>query len=98
LRLDVDAARRSFAPPAINAAEPGGLRPSLHTRLSSITGPLGLDHLLRAALEDPGGGARRVLDDLGIQPQTMLDSLPTARLANGIDNSSRLDLLRRSWR
>jgi hypothetical protein len=83
LRLDVDAARRSFAAPAVNAAEPGGLRPSLHARLSSVTGPLGLDHLLRAALEDPGGGAQRVLDHLGIQPQTMLDSLPTARLATG---------------
>ena len=33
LRLDVDAARRSFAPPAINAPKPSGLHPALHARL-----------------------------------------------------------------
>jgi hypothetical protein len=75
LRLDVEAARRSFGPPTVNAREPVGLRPSLHARLSSAPGQLGLDHLLRAALEDPGGGARRLLDRLGIAPQAMLDGL-----------------------
>src|SRR4051812_18552959 len=33
LRLDVEAARRSFAPPAINAKAPTGLHPALHARL-----------------------------------------------------------------
>src|SRR4051794_15371488 len=73
LRLDLEAARRSFGPPAINQPERAGLHPSLHARLSGVPGPLKLDHLLRAALEDPGGGARRLLDRLGITPQAMLD-------------------------
>jgi hypothetical protein len=51
--LDVEAARRSFGPPAINAPEPAGLHPTLHARLVRTDGPLQLDHLLRAALEDP---------------------------------------------
>jgi transposase-like protein len=51
--LDVEAARRSFGPPAINAPAPAGLHPSLHARLVRTDGPLQLDHLLRAALEDP---------------------------------------------
>jgi hypothetical protein len=75
LALDVDAARRTFDPPTINAPAPTGLRPSLHARLSRGDGPLGLDHLLRAALEDPDGGALRLLDRLGIAPQTLLDAL-----------------------
>ena len=51
--LDVEAARRSFGPPAINAPAPAGLHPTLHARLVRTDGPLQLDHLLRAALEDP---------------------------------------------
>jgi ATP-dependent Clp protease ATP-binding subunit ClpA len=75
LGLDVEAARRSFAPPAINAASPAGFRPSLHALLARDDGPIGVDHLLRAALEDPAGGALRLLDRLGIQPQALLDAL-----------------------
>jgi hypothetical protein len=73
--LDIDAARRSFGPPRRNAFEPTRLHFSLRARLPRTNGPLGLDDLLRAALEDPGGGARSVLDRLGILPQTMLDAL-----------------------
>ncbi len=51
--LDVDAARRSFGPPVINGPAPAGLHPTLHARLVRNDGPLELDHLLRAALEDP---------------------------------------------
>jgi hypothetical protein len=70
--LDVEAARRSFGPPAINAPAPTGLKPSLHAALARGEGPLGIDHLLRAALEDPGGGARRLLDRMGIPAETLL--------------------------
>src|SRR3954447_5927899 len=73
LALDVEAARRSFGPPTVNAPAPSGLRPSLHARLAGTVGPLGLDHLLRAALEEPG--ARRLLDRLGVTPQALLESL-----------------------
>jgi hypothetical protein len=75
LGFDVEAARRSFGPPTVNAPVPSGLRPSLHARLSRDDGPLRLDHLLRAALEDPDGGARRVLDHLGIPPEALLEAL-----------------------
>jgi hypothetical protein len=51
--LDVDAARRSFAPPSINARKPSGLHPALHARLSRTHGPLGVEQLLNAALADP---------------------------------------------
>src|SRR3954453_3646644 len=61
--LDVEAARRNFAPPAINAPVPSGLHPALHARLTRDAGQLRLDHLVRAALEDPEG--RRLLDQLG---------------------------------
>jgi len=63
LKIDVEAARRSFAPPAINASVPAGLHPSLHARLIRNSGPLGLHHLLEATLED--AGARRLLDRFG---------------------------------
>jgi hypothetical protein len=75
LGLDVEAARRTFGPPAINAAAPSGIRPSLHALLSRDAGPLGLDHLLRAALEDPDGGAVRLLDRLGIRPESLFNAL-----------------------
>jgi Clp amino terminal domain, pathogenicity island component len=70
--LDVEAARRSFGPPTINAAAPSGFRPALHAALARSDGPLGIDHLLRAALEDPNGGARRLLHRQGIAPETLL--------------------------
>ena len=73
LGLDVDAARRSFAPPAINASVPTGLHPALHARLTRDRGPLSLDQLLRAALEDPEG--QRLLDRLGIPAQQLFDAL-----------------------
>jgi hypothetical protein len=62
--VNVEAARRSFAPPAINAPAPSGLHPALHARLTRDPGTLHLDHLVRAALEDPEG--RRLLDRLGV--------------------------------
>jgi hypothetical protein len=75
LSLDIEAARRSFRPPAVRAPEPIGLDPSLRARLNQWSGTLSLNHLARAALEDPGGGARRVLEHLGIPPDTVLDRL-----------------------
>jgi uncharacterized protein YerC len=72
--VDVDAARRSFGPPTINAPVPSGLHPALHARLTRAAGMLGVDHLVRAALEDPDG--RRLLDRLGVAPQWLLT--PTA--------------------
>jgi hypothetical protein len=68
--VDVTAARRSFAPPAINASVPSGLHPALHARLTRDPGTLQLDHLVRAALEDPEG--RRLLDQLGVAPGRLL--------------------------
>jgi hypothetical protein len=62
--VDVDAARRSCAPPTINASVPSGLHPALHARLTRDQGTLQLDHLVAAALEDPEG--RRLLDRLGV--------------------------------
>jgi hypothetical protein len=75
LSLDIEAARRTFGPPAARAHEPSGLHPSLRARLSRSSGTLELHHLARAALEDPGGGAQRLLERLGIPPHTMLDRL-----------------------
>jgi transposase-like protein len=72
--VDIDAARRSFGPPTINAPVPSGLHPALHARLTRGAGMLGLDHLVRAALEDPDG--RRLLDRLGVAAQWLLT--PTA--------------------
>ncbi|HWK29136.1 MAG TPA: Clp protease N-terminal domain-containing protein [Solirubrobacter sp.] len=72
--LDVEAARRSFGPPALNARTPSGLHPSLHARLTRDAGPLRLDHLVRAALEDVD--ARRLLERLGIGPGRLLMSRP----------------------
>ena len=68
-------ARRNFGPPTVNAATPSGFRPSLHALLSRDNGPLKLDHLLRAALEDPDGGARRLLDRLGVAPESLREAL-----------------------
>lgn len=63
LKLDVDAARRSFTPPAINSPKPAGLHPRLHARLVRNQGVLGLDHLVKATLEDDG--ARRLIAQFG---------------------------------
>jgi transposase-like protein len=68
--MDVEAVRRSFAPPAINAPVPSGLHPALHARLTRDPGTLQLDHLVAAALEDPEG--RRLLDRLGVAPAWLL--------------------------
>jgi hypothetical protein len=68
--FDLDIARRSFEPPAINAAAPSGLHPALHARLMSDEDTLHVDHLLRAALEDPDG--QQLLDRLGIAPELLL--------------------------
>jgi ATP-dependent Clp protease ATP-binding subunit ClpA len=73
VKLDVEAARRTFTPPAIRLAEPVKLRSSLHAQLARSDGPIDIDHLLRAALEDPDGGARRVLSQLGIPRQALMD-------------------------
>lgn len=73
LGIDVDAARRTFGPPAVNASVPTGLHPALHARLTRDRGPLGLDHLLRAAIEDPDG--QRLLRRLGVPAQQLLDAL-----------------------
>lgn len=60
LKLDVDGARRSFAPPAIAAQAPKGLEPKLHARLARASGSLELKHLLHAALAD--AAARELVD------------------------------------
>jgi transposase-like protein len=73
--LDVESARRNFGPPTVNAPSPSGFRPSLHALLARDDGPLKLDHLLRAALEDPDGGARRLLDRLGVAPEALREAL-----------------------
>ena len=73
LGIDVEAARRTFAPPAMNAKVPTGLHPALHARLTRDRGPLDLDQLLRAAIEDPD--SQRLLDRLGVPPQQLLDAL-----------------------
>jgi hypothetical protein len=67
--FDVAEARRSFAPPTINASVPSGLHPALHARLTRDAGTLRLDHLVRAALEDPEG--RQLLDRLGVDPDRL---------------------------
>ena len=66
---------RLVSTPVVRAPEPAGLHPSLHAVLTRSGGTLELAHLVRAALEDPGGGARRVLERLGISPQSVLDRL-----------------------
>jgi hypothetical protein len=73
LGIDIEAARRTFGPPAINASVPTGLHPALHARLTRDRGPLDLDQLLRAAIEDPDG--QRLLMRLGVRPQQLLDAL-----------------------
>ena len=69
--IDVDEARRSFAPPTINAPVPSGLHPALHARLTRDAGTLQLDHLVQAALEDPEG--RRLLDRLGVPAHRLMN-------------------------
>jgi hypothetical protein len=67
--LDVDTTPRGLRPRA-DAPVPSGLHPALHARLTGGTGMLQVDHLLRAALEDPDGV--RLLDRLGIAPEHLL--------------------------
>jgi len=77
LTIDVEAARRSFAPPAINAPAPAGLHPRLHARLVRNSGELGLEQLVQATLEDPG--AQRLLDRFGRgSVQQLVDRRPVA--------------------
>ncbi len=57
----------------MNAKVPTGLHPALHARLTRDRGPLDLDQLLRAAIEDPD--SQRLLDRLGVPPQQLLDAL-----------------------
>ena len=64
LSLDIEAARRTFGPPAVRAPEPTGWTVTAHPA-HPVERHAPLDHLARAALEDPGGGARRVLERLG---------------------------------
>ena len=66
----LDVGRRDFLPPAVDTVVPSGLHPALHARLTSGDGLLQVDHLLRAALEDPDGV--RLLDRLGIAPEHLL--------------------------
>ena len=63
LQLDVEAARRSFPPPPLDAPKPAGLHPALHARLVRNGGVLGLDHLVQATLED--AGAQQLLARFG---------------------------------
>jgi len=70
LEVDLEAARRWFGPPVINASAPTGLDPALHARLTREAGPVRIDHLVRAALQDPGG--QRLLNRLGIPPKRLL--------------------------
>ena len=71
LDVDLEAARRWFGPPAINASAPTGLDPALHARVTREAGPVRIDHLVRAALQDPDG--QRLLNRLGIPPKRLLD-------------------------
>lgn len=63
LQLDIEGARRSLAPPRIQAQAPTGLDPQLHARLVRSSGPLEREHLVAAALAD--GRARKLLDRFG---------------------------------
>ena len=76
LQLDVEAARRSFGPPALDAAKPAGLHPSIHARLVRNSGVLGIDQLVQATLQDPG--ARRLLDQFGGSVHKLVHSRPVA--------------------
>ena len=75
--VDVANARRSLAPPTINAAVPSGLHPALYARLADGPGMLEADHLVQAALEEPE--ARSLLHQLGIAGHRLLElARPTA--------------------
>ena len=77
LPLDIEAARRSFAPPVMNAPAPAGLHPTLHARLVRNSGELGLDQLVKATLED--AGARRLLERFGLgSVEQLVDRRPVA--------------------
>jgi hypothetical protein len=76
LQLDVEAARRSFGPPALNAPKPAGLHPSIHARLVRNSGVLGIDQPVQATLQDPG--ARRLLDQFGGSVHKLVHSRPVA--------------------
>ena len=70
LEVDLEAARRWFGPPPVNAGAPTGLDPALHARLTREAGPVRIDDLVRAALQDPEG--QRLLNRLGIPPKRLL--------------------------
>jgi hypothetical protein len=70
LELDIDRARQSLAPPAMEAQAPKGLHPALHARLGRFPGPLRPQHLLRAALAD--AGARELLERFGVERASAL--------------------------
>jgi len=76
LQLDIEAARRSFGPPALDAPKPAGLHPSIHARLVRNTGVLGIDQLVQATLQD--AGARRLLDQFGGSVHKLVHSRPVA--------------------
>ena len=63
LRIDVDAARRSFGPPSMDTPKPSGLHPALHARLVRNVGLIEIDHLIKVTLED--AGAQRLLERFG---------------------------------
>jgi hypothetical protein len=81
--LDLDTrapAPRRFTPRL--GAEPAGLDPALRARLVRAHGPLSLDDLLHAALDDPRSGARRLLERLGIPAETVYDAIRESRAAD----------------
>jgi hypothetical protein len=80
IELDIDGARRSFAPPARDAPPPKGLHPALHARLARSSGPLRLQHLLRAALAD--AAAQDLLERFGIDRVATRDLLTRAHASN----------------
>jgi hypothetical protein len=85
LRLNLTAARREHGPPPTRLSAPSGLDPAIRTRLMQVDGPLELNDLLGAALHDPTGGARRLLDRLGITPQSLLSEIGRGRPARERD-------------
>lgn len=70
--LSLTAARRELGSPARRLSAPSGLDPALRARLIRGDGTLDLHDLLRAALHDPTGGARGLLDRLDVTPESLL--------------------------
>jgi transposase-like protein len=78
-------------PPAPPAGEPSATAPrgmsayaravfeqSLREAVKRGDGYIGVDHLLLASLEDPGGGACRTLYELGVDPEEVRNGLAVA--------------------